>query len=143
MIAFGPPPKDHATGKLPQHGFARSVLWEFLGKNTSESRSGDDVGLKGVDEEVKLDFGLSTGMLSQDMRDKWPYDFGLVYSVTLGRGTLETGFDTFRAMKGAEEFIAMVGVREQAFAAAMFEARLDAAPSDDSVTRAVACLPEA
>ena len=26
--AFGPPPKDHATGRLPQHGFARSSLWE-------------------------------------------------------------------------------------------------------------------
>lgn len=84
---FGPPPKDHATGKLPQHGFARSVLWEFLGKNTSESASGK----RGGDEEVKLDFGLSSGMLPDEMRQKWPYDFGLVYSVTLGKGTLETG----------------------------------------------------
>ncbi|ERF76593.1 hypothetical protein EPUS_05866 [Endocarpon pusillum Z07020] len=84
---FGPPSKDHATGKLPQHGFARSVLWEFLGKNTSESRSGK----KGGDEEVKLDFGLSSGMLPEEMRQKWPYEFGLVYSVTLGKDTLETG----------------------------------------------------
>lgn len=85
--AFGPPPKDHATGKLPQHGFARSVLWEFLGKNTSESPSGK----KGGDEEVKLDFGLSSGMLPEEMRQKWPYEFGLVCSVTLGKDTLETG----------------------------------------------------
>lgn len=96
--AFGPPPKDHATGKLPQHGFARSVLWEFLGKNTSESKSGK----KGGDEEVKLDFGLSSGMLPEDLRSKWPHDFGLVYSVTLGRGTLETGLHVQN--KGTEAF---------------------------------------
>ncbi len=40
---------------------------------------------------MKLDFGLSSGMLPEEMRQKWPYEFGLVYSVTLGMGTLETG----------------------------------------------------
>lgn len=63
------------------------MLWEFLGKNTSETEGGK----KGGDEEVKLDFGLSSGMLPEEMREKWPYEFGLVYSVTLGQGTLETG----------------------------------------------------
>ena len=33
---------------------------------------------------------------------------------------LETGFDTFRAMKGADEFLACVSEREQALAAALF-----------------------
>lgn len=96
--AFGPPPKDHATGRLPQHGFARSALWEFLGKNTSESASGN----KGGDEEVRLDFGLSFGMLAEDLKSKWPFEFGLVYSVKLGRGTLETGLHVQN--KGGEAF---------------------------------------
>ncbi len=74
------------------------MLWEFLGKNTSESKSGK----RGGDEEVKLDFGLSSGMLPEEMRSKWPYDFGLVYSVTLGKGTLETGLHVQN--KGGEAF---------------------------------------
>ena len=74
---FGPPP---AGSKLPQHGFARNVRWEFLGKSTSE---GDAAG-------VKLDFGLSSETLPPDWRDKWGYQFGLVYSVTLAPGSLGT-----------------------------------------------------
>lgn len=80
---FGPPPKTHATGQLPQHGFARNSYWEFLGKSSSES-----LGLK-ADDSVKLDFGLSSSMLDEASRKKWPYEFGLVYSVTLGKGKLE------------------------------------------------------
>lgn len=80
---FGPPPKEHATGQLPQHGFARNTVWEFLGKSSSESTSTK------ADDSVKLDFGLSTAMLSEDTKKKWPYDFGLVYSVTLSKGKLE------------------------------------------------------
>lgn len=80
---FGPPPKDHTTGQLPQHGFARNSVWEFLGKSSSESISTK------ADDSVKLDFGLSTAMLSADTQKKWPLDFGLVYSVTLSRGKLE------------------------------------------------------
>ncbi|PGH28028.1 hypothetical protein AJ80_00283 [Polytolypa hystricis UAMH7299] len=81
---FGPPPKDHATSSLPQHGFARNSYWELLGKSTSEAsdRQGDN--------SVKLDFGLSTSMLSDAFKGAWPYDFGLVYSVTLSKGSLET-----------------------------------------------------
>jgi glucose-6-phosphate 1-epimerase len=78
---FGPPPKDHATGKLPQHGFARNSRWEFLGKaGDGESESGS----------VKLDFALSSGSLDQAWKDKWGYDFGLVYSVCLAPGSLAT-----------------------------------------------------
>ncbi|KIW82877.1 hypothetical protein Z517_02120 [Fonsecaea pedrosoi CBS 271.37] len=80
---FGPPPKSHATGQLPQHGFARNSYWEFLGKSSSES-----LGRK-ADDSVKLDFGLSSSMLDEGVRKKWPFDFGLVYSVTLGKGKLE------------------------------------------------------
>ncbi|OJD17481.1 hypothetical protein AJ78_02454 [Emergomyces pasteurianus Ep9510] len=81
---FGPPPKDHATSTLPQHGFARNSYWEFLGKSTSES-----AGQNG-DSSVKLDFGLSTGMISDKFKSDWPYDFGLMYSVTLSNGSLGT-----------------------------------------------------
>jgi hypothetical protein len=37
--------------------------------------------------------------------------------------TLETGFDVFRAMKGAQEFIALIDSRERALADALFAAR--------------------
>ncbi|SPO02150.1 related to P.ciliare possible apospory-associated protein [Cephalotrichum gorgonifer] len=73
---FGPAP---AGSKLPQHGFARNVKWEFLGKSTSEGES-----------SVKLDFGLSWATLPEDWRTKWEHKFGLVYSVTLAPGSLST-----------------------------------------------------
>ena len=80
---FGPPPKSHATSQLPQHGFARNSYWEFLGKSSSES-----LGRK-ADDSVKLDFGLSSAMLGEAAQKKWPYEFALVYSVTLSKGKLE------------------------------------------------------
>ena len=80
---FGPPPKNHATSALPQHGFARNNTWEFLGKSSSES-----LGQK-ADDSVQLDFGLSSSMLDEKVKGSWPHEFGLVYSVTLGKGRLE------------------------------------------------------
>ena len=97
---FGPPPKSgHPTSALPQHGFARSCFWEFLGKSSSESVA---EGRTRGDGSVKLDFGLSPGMLDEGTKKKWPYDFGLVYSVTLGKGWLETGLHVQN--KGSEAF---------------------------------------
>ncbi|KAK8217420.1 hypothetical protein M8818_001176 [Zalaria obscura] len=83
---FGPPPKNHATSSLPQHGFARISHWEYLGKSSSES------GLlaKGGDDAVRLDFGLTPANLSDEMKKAWPYDFSLQYSVTLGKNGLQT-----------------------------------------------------
>ncbi|KAL8773197.1 MAG: hypothetical protein Q9209_001873 [Squamulea sp. 1 TL-2023] len=81
---FGPPSPEHATGKLPQHGFARNSRWEYLGKSSSESSSLPNS--KG-DASVKLDFGLSNSMLSDS---KWDYQFNLTYSVTLSQDSLET-----------------------------------------------------
>lgn len=49
---------------------------------------------------------------------------------------LEAGFDTFRAMNGAKEFVALIELREQAIAAALFAAGLTsgaAAPSDQAL----------
>ncbi|KKK19288.1 hypothetical protein P175DRAFT_0497242 [Aspergillus ochraceoroseus IBT 24754] len=80
---FGPPPANHSSSSLPQHGFARNSLWEFLGKSSTESLD------KEVDA-VKLDFGLSSSMLSEEFRSKWGYEFGLVYSVSLSRKGLAT-----------------------------------------------------
>jgi glucose-6-phosphate 1-epimerase len=84
---FGQDPTHAATAGLPQHGFARSSRWEFLGKSTSESSA-----LKGTagDAGVTLDFGLSQSNLDEVSRKAWPYSFGLIYSVTLTRGGLET-----------------------------------------------------
>ncbi|KAL8899488.1 MAG: hypothetical protein Q9192_001535 [Flavoplaca navasiana] len=81
---FGPPSPNHPTGRLPQHGFARTSRWEYLGKSSSESSTLPNS--KG-DASVKLDFGLSNSMLSDS---KWDYDFNLTYSVTLSQDSLET-----------------------------------------------------
>lgn len=79
---FGPPPKSgHPTSSLPQHGFARGSRWEFLGKSTSE-----DV----ASNSVKLDFGLDRSSLSDEVRKAWPLEFGLVYSVTLSKESLQS-----------------------------------------------------
>lgn len=83
---FGPPPKNHATSSLPQHGFARISHWEYLGKSSSESGNQG----KGSDDSVRLDFGLTSNNLSDDMKKAWPYDFSLQYSVTLSKDGLQT-----------------------------------------------------
>ncbi|KAH6657286.1 galactose mutarotase-like domain-containing protein [Truncatella angustata] len=81
---FGTAPNHDATSKLPQHGFARTSTWEFLGSSTSESTGNSD-------NSVKLDFGLSHANLSDESRKLWPYSFSLQYSVTLTPDNLGTG----------------------------------------------------
>ena len=56
---------------------------------------------------------------------------------------LEEGFDTFRAMQGADQFIEWVGARERALAAALFTADPKKAGSVRGTDRALAWLPEA
>ncbi|KAK3711439.1 hypothetical protein LTR37_009618 [Vermiconidia calcicola] len=99
---FGPPPKNHATSSLPQHGFARSSHWEYLGSSSSESGSL----ARGGDDSIKLDFGLSHAQLSEDAKKQWPYAFGLVYSVTLGgkERTLQTMLRVSNQGKESWEF---------------------------------------
>jgi hypothetical protein len=53
---------------------------------------------------------------------------------------LESGFDIFRAMNGAQEFIAIVGARERALAAALFAAKADGA-DPGAANAALAGLP--
>ena len=55
--------------------------------------------------------------------------------------SLETGFDTFRAMKGAEEFIALIGSRERELGAALFSAGSGRAAGEASMEGALAALP--
>ena len=58
--------------------------------------------------------------------------------------TLETGFDTFRAMKGAAEFIAFIAARERALAADLFFAAASpGAAGACALARALAALPSA
>ena len=82
---FGAPPKDHATKDLPQHGFARAVRWEYLGKSSSESSARG-----AADSAVKLDFLLDSSSLPDKFKKAWPYDFGLTYNVTLSPEGLQT-----------------------------------------------------
>ncbi|KAH6977049.1 galactose mutarotase-like domain-containing protein [Ilyonectria robusta] len=77
---FGTAPDHEATSKLPQHGFARNSRWEFLGRSTSEGSS----------SSVKLDFGLSSENLAEDVKALWPYKFNLIYSVSLDPESLST-----------------------------------------------------
>jgi len=97
---FGPPPKSgHPTSSLPQHGFARNTRWEYLGKSSTES-TGDNTS----ENSIKLDFGLYSSALSESFREAWPYDFGVVYSVTLGRGSLQTMMNVRNEGKEGFEF---------------------------------------
>jgi hypothetical protein len=54
---------------------------------------------------------------------------------------LEAGFDTFRAMSGAEEFIDTVKAREHALASALFNAAPGRIEEDRSIPDALAQLP--
>jgi hypothetical protein len=54
--------------------------------------------------------------------------------------SLETGFDVFKAMKGADEFIALIGSRERALAAALFAAHTGGSAGEPSMARALARL---
>jgi hypothetical protein len=54
---------------------------------------------------------------------------------------LESGFDTFHAMRGAAEFIALVAAREQAFATALFTTDFANGSATETISRTLALLP--
>jgi len=54
---------------------------------------------------------------------------------------LEKGFDTFRAMKGSQEFVGAIELRERALAALLFELGPANAVAGNITDRAFACLP--
>ncbi|KAK7208057.1 galactose mutarotase-like domain-containing protein [Myxozyma melibiosi] len=64
------------TATLPQHGFARLSTWEFLGQTT--------------ESPLAVQFGLGPENVSEELRSAWPYNFTLIYTVSLGEDTLET-----------------------------------------------------
>ncbi|KAI4148246.1 MAG: hypothetical protein LQ340_005163 [Diploschistes diacapsis] len=102
---FGPPSSSHEpTSKLPQHGFARSSRWEYLGKTSSESFA---IGSSGADASVKLDFGLSDAMLDEKDKAAWPHAFGLTYSITLSSGELATSLQVANTGASPLEFRAL------------------------------------
>lgn len=69
-----------------------------MGSSTSESGA---LG-KGGDNGVRMDFGLSSQQLSAEAKQAWPYDFALVYSVTLSKDGLQTMLNVHN--KGNEPF---------------------------------------
>jgi hypothetical protein len=54
---------------------------------------------------------------------------------------LELGFDTFRAMRGTEEFVGIVGSRERVLASALFGVSRTFSDQDGSMASALAMLP--
>lgn len=64
---FGPPGSHPATDKLPQHGFARSSIWEFLGEVNPTT----------------VQFGLGPENLDADTKSAWDYDFSVIATVEL------------------------------------------------------------
>ena len=106
---FGTAPDHKPTSQLPQHGFARTSRWEFLGKSTSESAGEGGAGASSSSSSadnasVKLDFGLSSSNLSDAARKIWPSAFHLVYSVTLDRDSLTTSLVVTNDSEQAFEF---------------------------------------
>jgi D-hexose-6-phosphate mutarotase len=78
------------TIHLPQHGFARSSYWEYLGIITDNNN------------EVSVRLGLMDTQLPSEVRKVWPHSFRLVYTVILTEKSLKTfcnlkneGEDTF------------------------------------------------
>ncbi|KAI5964323.1 YMR099C [Candida pseudojiufengensis] len=79
---------EHPTSKLPQHGFARNNEWEFLGQ-TNES-------------PVTVQFGLGPENLSEETRSLWPFNFTLIYTISLKEDKLTTKIEVENS--GRKEF---------------------------------------
>lgn len=74
---FGPPGSHAATDKLPLHGFAHSVHWKYLGAK----------------DEVSVQWELTPEQVPTKWREAWPYDFKLIYTLTLGETTLTNALE--------------------------------------------------
>lgn len=53
---------------------------------------------------MKLDFGLSSSNLSEESKKAWSHEFGLIYSVTLGKEGLTTSMVVRNEGESAWEF---------------------------------------
>ena len=58
----------------------------------------------GGDSSVKLDFGLSDGIISDGSRAAWSHKFELTYSITLSAGELATSLAVRNTEEAAWEF---------------------------------------
>ncbi|KAF9299864.1 hypothetical protein BGZ74_008568 [Mortierella antarctica] len=75
---FGKGKAPHVTASLPQHGFARVTRWKLV--NSSEDAT-----------TVTVQLGLDHSMITEEFRNLWPFDFSLVYTVSLTADNIETG----------------------------------------------------
>ncbi|KAG0358553.1 hypothetical protein BG005_002172 [Podila minutissima] len=75
---FGKGKAPHVTASLPQHGFARVTRWKLV--NSSEDAT-----------TVTVQLGLDHSMITEEFRNLWPFDFSLVYTVSLTANNIETG----------------------------------------------------
>lgn len=86
---FGPPREEHSeTVKLPQHGFARLAFWEVLGQC----------------DDHTVQFGLGPEYLTKDLSSAWPYNFSLIYTVSLGETHLRVDMEVRNADTKPFEF---------------------------------------
>lgn len=83
---FGP------VGVLPQHGFARTSKWAFGGVHTDSASS------------VSCSFVLTHNQVAPEMRKLWPFEFQLVYTVTLAGNNLVTGLKVSNTGTAAFDF---------------------------------------
>ncbi|KND04684.1 glucose-6-phosphate 1-epimerase [Spizellomyces punctatus DAOM BR117] len=67
------------TSKLPQHGFARNSRWDWVGITTDNA------------SETTVELALKPDNVPANLRELWPHDFRLTYTVTLTSNTLRTG----------------------------------------------------
>lgn len=84
---------DHATFKLPQHGFARNSTWEFLGQTSASP--------------LTVQFGLGPENVDPELYELWgegKFDFTLLLSVLLSTEGLTTRIDVQNSGKSSFDF---------------------------------------
>jgi hypothetical protein len=112
---------EHIEGSAPLTGVIYVDAWQRTGHAAERERQ---IALT-VDVAARLDRFTRRPLLRNSLR--------LMRGPARAAGLaelqhfLETGFDTFRAMQGAQDFIAIVQAREHALASALFSASSDAA----------------
>ncbi|KAJ3217666.1 hypothetical protein HDU67_007489 [Dinochytrium kinnereticum] len=67
-----------AGSPLPQHGFARTSKWKWLGTEVDN------------DHETVVSFGLTPETVDPKLYALWPHPFALTYTIRLGASTLKT-----------------------------------------------------
>lgn len=93
---FGP---DALPGysKLPQHGFARLVCWDFAGVTVDNL------------EKTEINFTLKNGpWIPESQREIWNHDFKLVYSIALQQNTLKTNLSVQNTGTSAFSFTTLL-----------------------------------